>query len=520
MSPSKIVNVDFNSFSNVVNGELRSSKQKYHGINPATKEANWDVPVATQQDVDDAVVAANKAFDSWKNTTWEERQQRLVRFKEALESYTTELTEVLMKETGKPRMFAASEAGQLGMFADWHANLPEPKGTTKELPDRTVVNKYTPLGVAAAICPWNFPLMLSAIKIFPAVLMGNAIIVKPSPFTPYTALKLVEIAQQVFPPGLVQVLGGDDKLGPMLVEHPDIQKISFTGSVATGKKIAAAAAKTVKRVTLEMGGNDPAIILPDADIAKIAPRVAMGAFFNTAQVCVASKRIYVHSSIYKEFLPAFVEATKSLKVGSNDEEGVMLGPIQNSMQYEKVKTFYADTKSKGYKLAYGSTDVQESKGYFIHPAILDNPPDDALVVTEEPFGPIVPVQSYDDIDEVIRRANDTKVGLGATVWGSDPKLLQEVADRIDSGTVWVNSFPQPAVEGQFGGKLTSILSPFAHSTDEYYRCQGIRHRHRARNPGYPRICEREEHPDFQGLSTCTVMRPCLGRSILSFLPLR
>ena len=345
----------------------------------------------------------------------------------------------------------------MSQLIDWHTGLEEPKGSTYDLPDRTIVNKYTPLGVAAAICPWNFPLVLSAIKVVPGILMGNAVIVKPSPFTPYSALKLVEIAQQVFPPGLIQVLGGDDKLGPMLVDHPDIQKISFTGSIATGKRIAAAAAKTVKRVTLEMGGNDPAIVLPDADIAKAAQGVAMGAFFNTSQVCVASKRIYVHSSIYEPFLAALVDATKHLKVGGSDEEGVMLGPIQNEMQYEKVKGYFADTKSKGYKVAYGSTDVQASKGFFVHPTIIDNPPDDSLIVQEEPFGPIVPVQSYEDIDEAIRRANDTKVGLGASVWGTDSDLLQSVADRIESGTVWVNSFPQVSVQGQFGGVKESGL---------------------------------------------------------------
>lgn len=455
MSPSKITSVDFESFSNIVNGESRSSKTKYHGVDPTTKLANWDVPVATQQDVDDAVVAANKAFQSWKLKTWAERTEKIARFKDVLEQYTGEFTTLLMKECGKPRMFAATEATGITQFLDWHIKLQEPQGTRYETDEKTIVNSYVPLGVAAAICPWNFPFLLALNKILPAVQMGNAVIVKPSPFTPYSALKLVEIAQQVFPPGLVQVLGGDDKLGPALVDHPDIHKISFTGSVATGKKILAVAARTVKRVTLELGGNDPAIVLPDADIAKVAPRVAMGAFFNTAQVCVASKRIYVHSSIYKEFLAAFIDATKTLKVGSDD--AAMLGPIQNQMQYEKVKTFFEDTKAKAYKVAYGSVDVEDSKGFFINPTIIDNPPEDSLLVQEEPFGPIVPVLSYDDVDDAIHRANNVNVGLGATVWGTDPKLLQSVAERIDSGSVWVNNFPSPSPEGQFGGSKQSGL---------------------------------------------------------------
>jgi acyl-CoA reductase-like NAD-dependent aldehyde dehydrogenase len=280
---------------------------------------------------------------------------------------------------------------------------------------------------------------------------------------------MVEIANQVFPPGLVQALGGDDKLGPALVDHPDIHKISFTGSIATGKKVMAAAAKTVKRVTLEMGGNDPSIVLPDADISKAAPMVAMvcdpasfipigiklippqGAFFNTSQVCIASKRIYVHSYIYDAFLEALVNVTKSLKVGSSNDDGVMLGPIQNSMQYEKVKTFFKDTKDHGYKFALGAGDVPESNGFFINPTIIDNPPDDSYIVQEEPFGPIVPVLKYDDVDEVIRRANNSKAGLGATVFGKDPQKLQDVADKLEAGSVWINSFPAAGPQAQFGG---------------------------------------------------------------------
>lgn len=268
---------------------------------------------------------------------------------------------------------------------------------------------------------------------------------------------MVEMAQQVFPPGLVQVLGGDASLGPALVEHPDIQKISFTGSIATGKRIMQGAAKTLKRVTLEMGGNDPAIVLPDAKIEEVAPKVAMGAFFNSGQVCVAIKRIYVHESIYKPFVAAIINISKSLKVGESNEEGVMLGPIQNEMQYEKVKTFFKDTKDKGYTFALGNGDVKSSKGYFVQPTIIDNPPEDSYIVTEEPFGPIVPVQSYKDIDEVIARANSTRTGLGATVFGTDLAKATEVADQIESGTVWINSLPAPDPRGQFGGFKESGL---------------------------------------------------------------
>ncbi|EXJ82739.1 hypothetical protein A1O3_06554 [Capronia epimyces CBS 606.96] len=451
MAPSKLETISFTAFSNIIDGQLRGSKGHYHGIDPTTKQANWDVPIATADDVEDAVAAANRAHAEWKASTWEYRTERIARFKDAWEAYEEELTNLLLKETGKPRQFGSAEIKSASQFIEWHVGLKEPKGETYDFPDKKIDHKFVPLGVAAAICPWNFPLLLSLGKVLPAVQMGNAIIVKPSPFTPYTALKMVEIANRVFPPGLVQALGGDDKLGPALVDHPDIHKISFTGSIATGKKVMAAAAKTVKRVTLEMGGNDPAIVLPDADIAKAAPMVAMGAFFNTSQVCIASKRIYVHSSQYEAFLEALINVAKTLKVGTPDEEGVMLGPIQNSMQYEKVKGFFRDAQDQGYKFALGAGQVPETQGYFIHPTIIDNPPDDSLIVTEEPFGPIVPVQKYDDIDEAIRRANNSRAGLGATVFGKDPQLLQRVADQLEAGSVWINSYPAAGPQAQFGG---------------------------------------------------------------------
>lgn len=269
-------------------------------------------------------------------------------------------------------------------------SIPEEKIEDDE---KVVTTRYMPLGVVGAICPWNFPMILSVGKIAPALLTGNTIIVKPSPFTPYTSLKIVELAQEIFPPGVVQVIGGDDKLGPMMTAHPNIQKISFTGSIATGKKIMEACAKTLKRVTLELGGNDAAIVLPDVDIEKVAPEIAMGAFQNSGQVCVATKRIYIHQDIYEPMVKALVKFTESLKVGSNDDESTALGPIQNQMQYEKVKGFFQDTKEKGYKFAVGKPEQDNKKGFFIQPTIIDNPPNDSRIITEEPFGKYRPLCS-------------------------------------------------------------------------------------------------------------------------------
>ncbi|KAI4791194.1 aldehyde dehydrogenase, partial [Aureobasidium sp. EXF-8845] len=338
MSPGKTANISFDSdFGNVINGDLRTKSENYHqGVNPATGEKLWDVPIANQSDVDEAVASAEKAFKSWSVKPIEERKELLRNFRDVWSGYQEEFTTLLCKETGKPRQFAAMEVGAVGAWFDHHVSLSIPEERLED-DEKVMTTRYMPLGVVGAICPWNFPLVLSFGKIAPALLTGCTIIVKPSPFTPYTSLKAIELAQTIFPPGVVQVLGGDDKLGPMFTEHPGIAKISFTGSIATGKKIMAACSKTLKRVTLELGGNDASIVREDVDIEATAPQLVMGAFQNSGQVCVATKRIYIHEKIYKPMIEAMAKVAGSLKVGTPEEEGAMLGPIQNEMQYEKVK---------------------------------------------------------------------------------------------------------------------------------------------------------------------------------------
>ena len=364
--------------------------------------------------------------------------------------------------------------GAAGWFAHGLSlDIPEERIEDDE---KVMLTRYTPLGVVGAICPWNFPIILSVGKIVPALLTGNTIIVKPSPFTPYTTLKVVEIAQEIFEPGVLQAIGGDDKLGPMLTAHPDIAKISFTGSIATGKKIMAACAGTLKRVTLELGGNDASIVLPDVDVKKVAPELVMGAFQNSGQVCVATKRIYIHQDIYDEMLAEMVNFTKTIKTGA-PSTGAFLGPIQNQMQvsgwhlmvpsaediadvklapqYEKVKTFFEDTKSKGYKFAVGDSEVAPGKGFFVQPTIIDNPPNDSKIITEEPFGPIVPTQPWSDEEEVIKRANNSNAGLGACVWGKDVERAERIGKRLQAGSVFINSWEKPTPQAYFSGHKES-----------------------------------------------------------------
>ncbi|KAK6002968.1 hypothetical protein QM012_000813 [Aureobasidium pullulans] len=456
MSPGKTATISFDdNFANIINGEARTKSSKYHnGVNPATGEKLWNVPIATQSDVDEAVASAQKAFESWSRKPVEERKELMKNFRDIWAGYQEEFTTLLCKETGKPRQFAAMEVGAVCAFFDHHISLDIPEERVED-DEKILTTRYMPLGVVGAICPWNFPLVLSFGKICPALLTGCTIIVKPSPFTPYTSLKAIELAQTIFPPGVIQVLGGDDMLGPMFTEHPGIAKISFTGSTATGKKIMAACSKTLKRVTLELGGNDASIVREDVDIEATAPQLVMGAFQNSGQVCVATKRIYIHEKIYRPMVDAMAKVAASLKVGTPDEQGTMLGPIQNQMQYEKVKTFFQDSKDKGYNFIAGSGEVATKEGFWIQPAIIDNPPNDSKIIQEEQFGLILPVQPYSDEEEVINRANSTNSGLGACVWSKDVKAAERIALRLQAGSVWINSFEKPTPQAIFGGHKES-----------------------------------------------------------------
>ncbi|GAM84849.1 hypothetical protein ANO11243_028510 [Dothideomycetidae sp. 11243] len=454
MAPSKVVEFSYTTFNNIIDGKPRSAEHFHHAINPVTGEKNWPVPIATEQDLDDAVAAANEAFITWSQEPVEKRKELLMKYCELWTQHHDELTELLSTETGKPKQMADMEI-KTAVAHFRHNNALKIPEEVIEDDDKVITTRYVPLGVVGAICPWNFPITLSMGKIIPALLTGNTVILKPSPFTPYSGLKAVELAQQIFPPGVVQAVGGDDRLGPMLTAHRDVHKISFTGSIPTGKKIMAACANTLKRVTLELGGNDASIVFPDVDVKKVAPQLVLGAFQNSGQVCVATKRIYIHQDIYEPMLKAMADFTSTLKVGGGGEERVHLGPVQNKMQYDKVKEFFADSKQNGYKLAVGSYDIPEGKGFFIKPTIVDNPPNGSRIIEEEPFGPIVPTQPWSDIEEVIARANGTNTGLGACVWSADVQQAEKVARRLAAGSVWVNSWEKPSAQAMFSGHRES-----------------------------------------------------------------
>ncbi|KAK1996013.1 aldehyde dehydrogenase [Colletotrichum falcatum] len=443
------------AFVQIIDGRPAPTETTRRGVNPATLEPKDEVPVASRGDVDTAVAAARAAFKTWSEIPYDQRRKAVLAFGDALDGLRGEFRDLLISEQGKPIPQADVETYLSVSWIRGMADIQLPEDVVEDSETRTVVTRYTPLGVVAAIVPWNFPLLLAVGKIAPALLTGNVIIVKPSPFTPYGGLKLVELAQQFFPPGVVQFLSGDDDLGPWLTSHPGIDKISFTGSTTTGKLVMQSASKTLKRVTLELGGNDPAIVFPDVDIDKVAEKVAFFSFLNSGQICLNVKRIYVHETIFDRFRESLVRHVKGYTLGDGSKEGVTHGPLQNPMQYERVKTFFRDIESQGWKVAVGGEMDASQQGYFVAPTVIDRPPDKSRIVVEEPFGPIVPLLSWKDEDEVVDRANDSAMGLGASVWTNDLDKAARVARRIQAGSVWINTHFEPSPFAPFGGHKES-----------------------------------------------------------------
>jgi acyl-CoA reductase-like NAD-dependent aldehyde dehydrogenase len=427
-----------------------------HSIDPATGEPLYEVPVARQEDLDAAVKHARAAFHKWSQTSHEERSSLLVRYADAIEANRSDIEKLQTMEQGKPLGLAHTEVGLTIHWLRTFATMQIPEEVLEDTDERTIYSNHPPLGVVGAIVPWNWPILLGLGKVGPALMTGNTVIMKPSPYTPYCDLKLGELAMSVFPPGVFQVVSGDDDLGPWMTAHPDIDMISFTGSIPTGKKIAAACARTLKRYVLELGGNDAAIVCGDVDLPKCLPKIATLAFLNSGQICMLAKRIYVHESIYDAFRDATVEFTRDhIKTGGGFEPDVVVGPIQNGAQFELVRDMYAEVERQGWKVALeGKVRVTE-KGYFVEPAIIDDPPEDSRIVVEEPFGPIVPLLRWSDEDEVIERANALKTGLGASVWSRDVARAERMARRISAGSVWVNSHFDVAPNVPFGGHKES-----------------------------------------------------------------
>lgn len=448
--------MDFNNaYRMTIAGKLVDAAAQFSAYNPATKEVIARVPDASRAQLDEAVAAARSAFTAWRNTPLAERQEAVAGIGRAIAGNAESFMALLTKEQGKPR--AGAEWEILGS-AYWCEELAKQSLEVEVLVDdakRRVVTHRTPLGVVGAITPWNFPVLLAIWKIAPALVAGNTIVVKPSPFTPLCTLKLGELCREFLPPGVFNVVTGGDDMGKWMTAHPDINKIAFTGHTETGKHVMRSAADGLKRLTLELGGNDPAIVLPDVDPKAIAPQLFWAAFQNNAQFCNATKRLYVHEEIYDRVLAELVAYSKTVKVGNGAEADTQLGPIQNLPQYEKVVEYFEDCIKNDYRFAVGGQIDRDADGWFLPVTLVDNPPENSRIVTEEPFGPILPLLKWRDEADVIARANATCYGLGASVWGKDLAAVHRIAPQLEAGTVWCNEVHQYAPNQAFGGHKES-----------------------------------------------------------------
>lgn len=423
-------------FKMLIGGQLVEGDHTLDVINPATGASFATVARASGAQADQAIAAAKAAGPSWAATPLEDRRKVVLALADAIAARSDEIARMLTSEQGKPLPEAQGELAWTDGYLRHYCTLDLPDRIIQDDGAAYIAVKHKPLGVVVAIIAWNFPLLVACWKIGPAVLAGNTIVLKPAPTTPATALLLGEICKDIFPSGVVNIIADNNDLGAHLTSHPDVAKIGFTGSTATGKRIMASGADTLKRLTLELGGNDPAIILEDVDVKQTAQAIFDNAFLNNGQVCLAVKRAYVHNDIYDAMCSELAVLADAAIVDDGSKQGTQIGPIQNKAQYEKVKGFLETAKRDGTIIAGG--DVMERDGYFIRPTIVRDVTDGHQIVDEEQFGPILPVIRFGDIDDVIRRANNSECGLGGSVWSKDIAKATEIAGRIESGQMWVN----------------------------------------------------------------------------------
>ncbi|CAJ2502231.1 Uu.00g096250.m01.CDS01 [Anthostomella pinea] len=417
-SSSAVDKLDFTTFGN-------------EGENPPA-------PVSTLEDVNRAVEPARNAAKSWAAVPMSKRQQVLKAFTDAFEAQEEGFVQMLVKEQGKSISEGHHEFRLSLQFLRGFCGLDLPEELLESSETRKVTVQYTPLGVVAGIVAWNYPIFIACGKIGQALATGNTLILKPSPFAPYCNLKLAELGTRFFPHGVFQALSGDDDLGPWLTEHPCIDVVSFTGSVALGKQIGETCGKSLKRCILELGGNDPAIVCADVDIAAIAPVIAYLTFANSGQICIIPKRVYVHDSIYDKFLSILAAYATNLSL-KQEEQGA-IGPVSNQPQYERVKHMLEDIERNHLTIAAGSTKpLTDRRGFFLSPTLVDNSPDSSRIVTEEPLGPVVPVMRWTDESDVINRANNTDFGLSASVWSRDAAQAECMARQLQAGNIWINT---------------------------------------------------------------------------------
>jgi len=397
-----------------------------------------------------AVAAADEAFRQWQFSSNDTRKQLLHDIADKIEAHAAELAEIVVAEQGKPMFLAQAEVGGAVAWTRATAELDIPVEVIEDSPGKRIEMHRKPLGVVGSITPWNWPLMIAVWHIMPALRTGNTVVIKPSEFTPLNTLRLVELINEVAPKGVVNVVAGMSDIGRAMSVHARINKIVFTGSTATGKDIMFHAANNLKRLTLELGGNDAGIVLPGTDVDAVAMPIFQGAFLNMGQTCAALKRLYVHDSIYEAMCGKLTEIAQQQQLGSGMDEGVTFGPVQNKKQLQIVSDLVEDARNNGARILCGGERLAGS-GYFYPPTIVAEASDGMRIVDEEQFGPVLPVIRYSDVDDAVRRANDCDAGLGGSVWGADVESATQVATRLECGTAWINGHAEVLPHAPFGG---------------------------------------------------------------------
>jgi acyl-CoA reductase-like NAD-dependent aldehyde dehydrogenase len=437
-----------------IDGRRVASERQTEVIDPATEAPFARVPDCSAEQLEQAIDAASRAFPAWAATPAEERRARVNAFIDRVAALADELATLITREQGKPLAKAKSEINSAVFFARGYAAVHLEPEVLRDTPTQRVELHRRPLGVVAGITAWNYPVLLAMWKIAPSLLTGNTLVLKPSPLTPVATLRLGEIAQAFFPPGVLNVVSGGNGIGAALTEHRKVRKVAFTGSVSTGKRIMASASGNLKRLTLELGGNDAGIVLDDADPAAIAGDLFWGKFSNCGQVCAGLKRLYVPRTLHDAVCAELAKVAGGVKIGRGDEPGVDIGPIQNKAQLDLVQRMVDEALAAGAKVAYRSA-VPSGPGYFFPITLLTNVTPAMRVFGEEVFGPVLGVLAYDDLEDAIRQANDSEYGLGGSVWGSDIARATAVAARLESGGAWVNQHPAMGPDIPFGGVKSS-----------------------------------------------------------------
>jgi acyl-CoA reductase-like NAD-dependent aldehyde dehydrogenase len=437
----------------VIDGQPVAAIDTFGVIDPATGEVFADCPDCSQAQLDVAMETAERAFRSWSRDETA-RREALVACADVLAGHTATLGRLLTREQGKPLKDAIGEVAGAAFWLRHTATLPLPVETLHEDDDQRIELRRKPIGVVGAITPWNFPIILAVWKIASALLAGNTVVLKPSPFTPLSSLAMGRALQEALPPGVLNVVAGGDELGRWMTSHPAVRKISFTGSVPTGKKIAAAAAPDLKRVTLELGGNDPAIVLGDVDPQAIAEKLFWGAFRNAGQICVAVKRVYAEESVYEPLVAALSKLAGRVVVGNGLDDATQMGPINNRPQFDRVNELIASAREDGARFEVGGRAL-DGAGYFVEPTIVTGLSDGSRLVDEEQFGPVLPIVPVRDADDAIARANAGHFGLGGSVWTSNVERGAALASELECGTGWVNQHGALSPFAPFGGNKWS-----------------------------------------------------------------